>query len=153
MFGGCNCTFKPLCWLFFGHRFISTECFFFFFTSQAQNSVYNTLSKCTNKALGGCCNYFSGFRPGNAANFPGGSPKIGGKPELSLTISSIHSSTHALVHFIYITISKGTNVPRLNIDYSPPIIYNYPSHTHTHTHTHRVHFPVSYFNTYTHITL
>ncbi len=81
-----------------------------------KNSFSSTLSKCTNKALGGCCNYFTGFYPGNAANFPCGSPKIRGKPELSLAISSIPSSTKAFVHLIYIRISKGTNVPCLNID-------------------------------------
>ena len=93
------------CWLFGGHRFISRE----IFTSQTQNSLYSTLSKCTNKALGGCCNYFSGFCPANAAHFPCGSPKIGGKPELALVTSSIHSSAQALVHLIYIRLSKGTN--------------------------------------------
>lgn len=115
----------------FGHRFISKE---FFFTSQAKKSYDSTLSKCTNKALGGCCNYFSGFRPGNPVNFLGGSPKRGGKPELSLNVSSAYSSTQALVHFIYIRISKGTNV-----------ILPIPQ-------AHMAHFPALLFITCTHIT-
>lgn len=109
-----------------------------------KNSFNSTLSKCTNKALGGCCNYFSGFCPGYAANFPHGSPKIGGKPELSLTISPIPSSIQAFVHFIYIRTSKGTNVPHLNIDYKPPSYScNLP-----HTHTHNLHFRALYFTIY-----
>lgn len=77
------------------------------FTSLTENSFYSAFSKCTNKALGGCCNYFSGFCPVNAANFPCGSPKIGGKPELFLAISSIHRNTQAFIHFIYIRRSKS----------------------------------------------
>lgn len=140
MFRGCNCIFKldtrhSKCWLFSGTSLFPQRLSLL----RHQNSFNSTLSKCTNKALGGCCNYFSGFCPGNAANFPCGSPKTGGKPELSRAISSIPSSTQAFVHFIYIRISKGTNVPRLNIDYKPPSYsYNYPTHTHT--------FPSSIFH-------
>lgn len=88
------------------------------FISQAQNLFYNTMSKCTDNALRGCCNYFSGFCPGNATNFPHGR-EIGGKLKLSLTIPSVHSSTQTLVHFTYIIKSKGINVTSLNIDPHP----------------------------------
>lgn len=38
--------------VFSKQRFNSRE----IFSSQSQNSLYNTASKCTNKALGVCCN-------------------------------------------------------------------------------------------------
>ena len=128
----------------FRHRFISRV--FFFSVLLSRNKINSTILRVNvpTEPWGGGCNYISEFGPGNAANFPGGSPKKGGKPEWSLAISSIHSGTQSSGLFHLHWDIKGYKCAWLKYRVENPChihITSSPSHTQHTTHTHTLHFP------------